>query len=84
MRHLALRNGRNELIRRQPSLYSLCRRAAVGAVYEAEVVFLSQFPVLCVPLDKARDDYETQNHQVDAREDLIHQRRLVHAEGQKS
>lgn len=64
--------------------YWLQCAGAVGAVYEAGVVFLRQVPVGCVALYEARDDNEAQNHQIDAREDLIHQRRLVHAKGQKS
>lgn len=58
--------------------------SAVGAVYVADVVFLRQVPVGRVPLHKAGDDNEAQDHQIDAREDLIHQSRLVHTKGQKS
>lgn len=63
--------------------YWLQSPAAVGLVYVAHVVVLRQVPVARVSFDKAGDDNEAQNHQVDAREDLVDQRWLVHAEGQK-
>lgn len=56
----------------------------VGFVYKAEVVFLFEIPVDRVPLNEARDYNEAQHHQVNACEDLIHQRWLVHTKGQKS
>lgn len=54
--------------------YSLRVVGLVGAVSVVEVVLLCQVPVVCVPLYKTRDDDKAQNHQVDASEDLIHQR----------
>lgn len=53
---------------------------AVGVVYEVNVIFLFEVPVGRVPLHKAGDDDEPQDHQIDTREDFIHQRGLAHTE----
>lgn len=54
-----------------------------GGVFEVEVVFFCKVPVGCISLNKAGYDDKPQNHQIDAREDFVHQRRLAHAKGQK-
>ncbi len=66
------------------SKYWLWSAALVAVVHEVVVVFLLQVPVGCVAFNKAGNDNEAQNHQIDACEDLIHQRRLAHTKGQKS
>lgn len=63
---------------------SLQRLAAVGLVDEVHVVVLCKPPIGGVALHKARDGDEGEDHQVDAGKDLVHQRRLVHAEGQQT
>lgn len=55
-----------------------------GGVHVALVVFFCKVPVGNVPFKETGYDDEPQNHQVDARKDFVHQRRLAHTKGQKS
>lgn len=63
---------------------SLWRDCCVDSLWVSNVggideVVHGETPVCSVSLHHARDEHEAQNHHVDAREYLAHQRRLAHA-----